>query len=268
MYQSCFLVLLGYNYKNFLCCNCLIRFNRWKDLPCWRQCWRKSCRFGSHESCRLWNSTSRRHLVYLRLSIHQLYSVAISPSGFDGPSDSHGSSGHLSSRYKKTETLYIFNFQNYCSSSPTSFQFTSVSIRKKLITLLSPWDENVPQEFTYELTRFRHIAGAFQLACTQQTHCSIHPLSLVYVQVESGRVRAREEISGSTDHFQQFWNGYGRKKLKCLMIRTWYVKRGLREEMHGITWQMGINTFVKERWCNDTIFKNIKNMAWIHKKLK
>ena len=29
----------------------------------------------------------------------------------------------------------------------------------------------VPQEFTFELTQFRRVAGTAQLACTQQTLC-------------------------------------------------------------------------------------------------
>ena len=38
--------------------------------------------------------------------------------------------------------------------------------------------------------------------------------SLVYARVESGRDRAREEIRGPTDRFQQFWNGSRREKGK------------------------------------------------------
>ena len=72
------------------------------------------------------------------------------------------------------------------------------------------------RELTFELTRFRRVAGAARLACTQQTHCGMHASifshtqtttragSLVYAQVESGRDAAREEICGPTDYFQQF----------------------------------------------------------------
>ena len=61
------------------------------------------------------------------------------------------------------------------------------------------WVAGDPRELTYELTRVRRFAGAFWLACTQQTHCGMHASiflhtqiitragSLVYVRVESGR---------------------------------------------------------------------------------
>ena len=38
--------------------------------------------------------------------------------------------------------------------------------------------------------------------------------SLVYVRVKNGHDQAREEIWGSSDHLQQFWNGAGRQRVK------------------------------------------------------
>ena len=67
------------------------------------------------------------------------------------------------------------------------------------LTLTADWVAGNPRELTYELTWVRRVAGAFWLACTQQTHCGMHASiflptqmitragSLVYVRVESGR---------------------------------------------------------------------------------
>ena len=67
------------------------------------------------------------------------------------------------------------------------------------------WVTGDPRELTSELTRFRRVAGASPLACTQQTHCGMRASifshtrttmragSLVYVRVESGHKRASEE---------------------------------------------------------------------------
>ena len=46
--------------------------------------------------------------------------------------------------------------------------------RSCLITLWRQRDVFVPRELTFELTRFRRVAGSARLACTQQTHCGMH----------------------------------------------------------------------------------------------
>ena len=61
-----------------------------------------------------------------------------------------------------------------------------------------------PREFTYEFTRFRSIARMFWLAFTQQTRCGMHASIFLHTQ----------DISGLTDHFQQFWNGRWCKRVK------------------------------------------------------
>ena len=89
-------------------------------------------------------------------------------------------------------------------------------------TLLFPWDENNPWEFTPELTRF-HCVGRWNLDDQHTTDTLWHPCIHFFTysgdrpsepavwfmsRVESGRDRAQEDISGPTSHFQQFWNGY------------------------------------------------------------
>ena len=40
--------------------------------------------------------------------------------------------------------------------------------------LTTVWHIFDPRQLTFELTRFRRVAGASRLACTQQTHCGMH----------------------------------------------------------------------------------------------
>ena len=90
------------------------------------------------------------------------------------------------------------------------------------LTLWSPLGHICPTRIDLWTDRCSVCCWTARLACTQQTHCGMHASifshtqmttragSLVYVRVESGRDRAHKEICGPTDHFQQFWNGYGR----------------------------------------------------------
>ena len=59
--------------------------------------------------------------------------------------------------------------------------------------------------------RFSHIG--MHASIFSHTRTTTWAGSLVYVRVESGRDRPSEEIWGSTDHFQQFWNGYGSERV-------------------------------------------------------
>ena len=82
------------------------------------------------------------------------------------------------------------------------------------------FDPRELSELTYELARYRRVAGASRLACTQQTlwHASIfshtHMITRAAVwfmsKVENDCDRTGKDICGPTDNFQQFWNGYGR----------------------------------------------------------
>ena len=94
------------------------------------------------------------------------------------------------------------------------------------------WDIFVPRELTFELTRFCHVAGLSRQACMQQTHSGMHASiishtqfttragSLVYIWVGSGGDQTGEDICGPTDHFQQFWNGYGRQRV---ILLVWFA---------------------------------------------
>ena len=59
-----------------------------------------------------------------------------------------------------------------------------------------------------------HTADTLWHACIDFLTYSDDHRQSGYVRVESGRDRPREEICGSTDHFQQFWNGYGHQRVK------------------------------------------------------
>ena len=62
-------------------------------------------------------------------------------------------------------------------------------------------------------------------ACSKHTAACMHrffhifgrpgePAVWLYVRVGSGRFLAGEDICGATDHFQRFWSGCGRKRVK------------------------------------------------------
>ena len=100
-------------------------------------------------------------------------------------------------------------------------------------------------------SEFTCVACASRLACTRQTHFGVHASllshtqtttrdgSLVYVQVESGRDRADEDISGPTDQFQLFWNCYERQRVIDKMKSTnnwWSISQKLRKQYPSLTW--------------------------------
>ena len=93
------------------------------------------------------------------------------------------------------------------------------------------WVVYDPREFTWEFPRFRHAGVAFRLACTQQTRRSMHASIFSHTQsimragsldyASSGERNDRAETrkyEDFTDHFQQFWNSCGRKRVKRVTI--------------------------------------------------
>ena len=110
------------------------------------------------------------------------------------------------------------------------------------LTLWRQRDVFVQREFTFELTRFRRVAGSAWLACTQQTHCGMHASifshtrmttragSLVYVRVESGRVRAREENMRIYRSFpavlKWLWTSKGLYNASSVMLNNLLTSKG------------------------------------------
>ena len=130
--------------------------------------------------------------------------------------------------------LYFLKFSGHWKKFKTSLHFFvhAITICKTLCNLHNEVNNNplmpIGSYMTYENwpMNWPDFAASSRLACTQQTHCGMHAAifshtqmitqagSLVYVQAESGHDRAHEEICGPTDHFQQYWNGYGRQRIK------------------------------------------------------
>ena len=121
--------------------------------------------------------------------------------------------------------VFLAPYERYAMKWPIKPPVAKNSKQLARIILWRQRDVFVPRELTFELTRFRRVAGSARLACTQQTDCGMHASifshtrtttragSLVYVRVESGRDRAREENMQTYRSFQQFWNGYGRQRV-------------------------------------------------------
>ena len=83
----------------------------------------------------------------------------------------------------------------------------------------------VPRELTFELTRFRYVAGFAGLTRTQQTHCDMQASvfshtrtttragSLVHVRVETVAISTRGKHADLPIISSSFLNGYRRQRV-------------------------------------------------------
>ena len=94
--------------------------------------------------------------------------------------------------------------------------------------------------------------GASRLACTQQTHCSMHALIFSHTQIPSRlpglcpseeRSRSSTRINGPTDPFQLFRNRYGRRKVNSA-VSCWVFFQFCRGRTK--IWTQGGATLIRD----------------------